>query len=349
MAQADGGDAGHGSDHGLTFFQRASLVQVGNALFGQQVGHIVAVDHDRRQWHAALAGDLDCVQGLDKGGFTAFLEGLDHLHHQLLAAFEQRLGGVAAALTHVQPGGCAMAATARVVAHVRRPAKTRQATTGDGGRVSIAINLQGRTNKQVNRVLPCQLAEHAVRAQRTVAPGEEHIRARGDVLLHAQFGAEAMHALHPTAFDGRDQGGMGVEGPVAADLALQAQRFAVGGQDQFDGGGVEADTMVERLHIVLFVDAADGHHRHQHMHRLDVAWVAGEQRLDVERLVRHHHKIDPGRWDVDSRQFADIIHQLVDLDDDDTVAEGRRLNQRRGVLGAGAGVDVARTVGHETG
>jgi hypothetical protein len=36
------------------------------------------------------------------------------------------------------------------------------------------------------------------------------------------------------------------------------------------------------------------------MHRLDVPRVAGEQRFDVERLVGHHHEIDPGRGNVDA-------------------------------------------------
>ncbi len=38
---------------------------------------------------------------------------------------------------------------------------------------------------------------------------------------------------------------------------------------------------------------------------------------------------------------------MVDLGDDDTVAERGRLHQRRGVFGAGPGVQVAFTVGHE--
>ncbi len=42
----------------------------------------------------------------------------------------------------------------------------------------------------------------------------------------------------------------------------------------------------ERLHLVPLVDAANRHHRHQHVHRLDQARVAREQRLDEERLVR---------------------------------------------------------------
>ena len=52
---------------------------------------------------------------------------------------------------------------------------------------------------------------------------------------------------------------------------------------------------------------------------------------------------------VDARQFADVVDQLVDLDDDDAVAERGRFDQCRGVFGARAGVDVAGAVGHEPG
>ncbi|KAF1053879.1 MAG: hypothetical protein GAK43_01201 [Stenotrophomonas maltophilia] len=242
-----------------------------------------------------------------------------------------------------------MAPAARVVAHVRRTAEAGQATAGDGGGMAVAVDLQGRADEQVDRVLPGQLAEHAVGAQRAVAAGEEHVRARGDVTLYAQFGAEAVHALDPAAFDGGNQRGVRVERPVAADLAFQAEAFAVGGQDQFDGGGVEADAMVERLHVVFFVDAANRHHRHQHVYRLDVAWIAGEQRFDVEGPVGDHHEVDPRCRDVDPRQVAGVVDQLVDLDDDDAIAEGRRFDQRRAVFGARAGIDVAVAIGHEAG
>ena len=40
---------------------------------------------------------------------------------------------------------------------------------------------------------------------------------------------------------------------------------------------------------------------------------------------------------------------MVDLNDNDAVAERRRFDQRRGIFGARAGVDVAGAVGHETG
>gem|GEM_PF-6418854 len=71
--------------------------------------------------------------------------------------------------------------------------------------------------------------------------------------------------------------------------------------------------------------------------------------LDVERLVGLHHEVDPAGRDVHARQVARVVDDLVDLDDDDAVGEGRGFDQRRGVLGARAGVDVALAVGGEAG
>ncbi len=162
-----------------------------------------------------------------------------------------------------------MPTTARVMPHIRCPAETGQPATGHGGRMTVTVDLQGRTDKQVHRILPGQLAEHPVRTQRTVAPGEEHIRAGGDVVLHPQFGAETMHAFDPATFNGGNQGrGAGLSVQLRQILPFRAEGFTVGRQDQFDGGSVETDPVVEGLHIVFFVDPANRHHRHQHMHGL---------------------------------------------------------------------------------
>ena len=56
---------------------------------------------------------------------------------------------------------------------------------------------------------------------------------------------------------------------------------------------------------------------------------------------------EPG--DVDPRQVADVVDDLVDLRDHDAVAEGGGLDQRRRVFGARAGVEVACAVGLEAG
>jgi hypothetical protein len=85
-SQADRGVAGHAADRLLAFFVGAAQQQVGDAFLGQDVGDVVAVDHHRRDRHLRLFGQLPGVRALDEGRLHVLAEGLDHLHHQLLAA-----------------------------------------------------------------------------------------------------------------------------------------------------------------------------------------------------------------------------------------------------------------------
>ena len=91
------------------------------------MGHVIAINHHRRQRHAGGFGDVDRVERFNEGRFYAGLEGFDHLHHQLFTALHRvRLGD------HIEPGRGGVAATVRVMAHVRRAAETGKTTAGDG-------------------------------------------------------------------------------------------------------------------------------------------------------------------------------------------------------------------------
>jgi hypothetical protein len=48
---------------------------------------------------------------------------------------------------------------------------------------------------------------------------------------------------------------MGVKDEVAADFTFKPQFFAVGGKQQFDGRGVEPDTVVKPLYSVFSINA----------------------------------------------------------------------------------------------
>ncbi|CAH0246193.1 hypothetical protein SRABI106_02512 [Rahnella aquatilis] len=142
---------------------------------------------------------------------------------------------------------------------------------------------------------------------------------------------------------------MRVQCPVFTDFAAQAELFAVSGQQQFDSGGVKTDAVVERLHVVFGVDTFNGHHGHQHVNRFDQARVTGEQRFDEEWLVGDDHEIDPVARNIDARQISVFFNQFVDLRNHDTVFEGCGFDQRRGVFGACAGIQIAFAVSFETG
>ena len=53
-AEADRRVAGHAADRLLALLVAAAQQQVGDAFLGEDVRHVVAVDHDRRQLHAGL-------------------------------------------------------------------------------------------------------------------------------------------------------------------------------------------------------------------------------------------------------------------------------------------------------
>src|SRR4029077_18521995 len=98
----------------------------------------------------------------------------------------------------------------------------------------------------------------------------------------------------------------------------------------------------EAPHTVFAVDALDGHHGHQDLVLGDARRIAGEQRLDVEGLVRFDDEVDPVAGYVDARHLVD---DLIHLGDDDARLEGGRLDDGGRVLGIGAGIEIAVAVG----
>ncbi len=62
---------------------------------------------------------------------------------------------------------------------------------------------------------------------------------------------------NPTRLDRGDQRGMGIEGPMAANLALQAQLFPIGREEELDRSSVEADAVVEPADAVWRVETLD--------------------------------------------------------------------------------------------
>src|SRR5258708_27462903 len=115
---------------------------------------------------------------------------------------------------------------------------------------------------------------------------------------------------------------MRIESPIAAALALEAERLPVSGQQQFDRGGIEADSMIERGDAVMLINAANHQHSHQYLQLRDVARIAGEERFDRERPVGNDDEVHPRAGNVDARH---LIAQLVDLSDDDAVSKSRGL------------------------
>ncbi len=100
--------------------------------------------------------------------------------------------------------------------------------------------------------------------------------------------------------------------------------------------------MIEPPDLVRFVNCRDGHHRHQDLVFPDLGRIAREQGLDRIGPRGRRDDIDPVARNVDARQALD---GLVHLGDDDPTAKGRRLHERRRVLGIRAGIKVTLPVG----
>ncbi len=155
-----------------------------------------------------------------------------------------------------------------------------------------------------------------------------------------------MDLLDPARFDRRDQGRMGVEREARRHLALQPQLLAIGRQQKLDRRGIEADAVVQPLDAIGRVDALDRQHGGQDLAFGDRRGIAGEQRLDEERLVRLDDEMHPVGRDVDARHLVD---DLVHLGDDDAVLEGGGLHDGRRVLGVRPGIEISLPVGTDRG
>jgi hypothetical protein len=100
--------------------------------------------------------------------------------------------------------------------------------------------------------------------------------------------------------------------------------------------------VVEPQHLVGLVDRGDCHHRHQDVLVPDLGGVACEQRIDQVRLRAWYDEIDPVAGYVDPRQ---VVHDLVDLRDDDAAAECCSFGDRGRILGVRTGIEIAVAVG----
>ena len=101
-------------------------MQIGDALFGQYVGDVIGVHHDRRQGEVGFFRQFPGVQLVDESGLALLAEGFLHLHHQTFAArhiANQLLLGGLELFAAFQPGLRCMTAAFGVAAHIRRAAK----------------------------------------------------------------------------------------------------------------------------------------------------------------------------------------------------------------------------------
>src|ERR1700677_1711917 len=119
---------------------RAAEKQMGDAFLADNMGYVVAVDHDGRQIEFEFLGELEAVELIDKYRDHFFAEGLDELDHQLAPAHQRRMA-VDRLAAGLEPGLARMAAAMRVRTHVRRPAKAGDAVRRHCRTVSLEVDL----------------------------------------------------------------------------------------------------------------------------------------------------------------------------------------------------------------
>src|SRR5580658_9804309 len=155
------GEARDAADGLLALLGRAAEKQVGDAFLADDMGYIVAVDHDGRQIELQLLGEFEAVELVDEYRSHFFPEGLDELDHELAPAHQLWMAadGLTASL---QPGLAGMTAAMRVRTHVGRPTKAGDAICRDCRAVSVEVDLQRGPDEQIRRIETGKLAVQAV-------------------------------------------------------------------------------------------------------------------------------------------------------------------------------------------
>src|ERR1700733_11902860 len=138
-----------------------------------------------------------------------------------------------------------MAASMRVMSHIRRTSEACKASRRYRRRIGIPVHLKRCSNKGIHGVLTSKLTENTVRPQAAIPASEEDVGASTDVFIHSNFASERVNALNPSALDSRNQGGVRIQREVQADLSAKPERLSIGGEKKFNGSRVETNSVIE--------------------------------------------------------------------------------------------------------
>src|ERR1700722_18791614 len=134
-----------------------------------------------------------------------------------------------------------MAASMRVMPHIRRASEARKTSDRYRGGVGVAIHLQRCSNEGIHGVLTSKLTKNTVRPQAAVPASEEDVGASTDVFIHSDFASERVNALNPSALDRRNQCRVRIQRKVFADLSTKPEGLSVGREKKFNGSRVETN------------------------------------------------------------------------------------------------------------
>src|SRR5258708_37667139 len=116
---------------------------------------------------------------------------------------------------------------------------------------------------------------------------------------------------------------MGIEDPMPTDFATQSKGLSIGRKKKFDGRGIKPDAVIERGDVMMFINSANDHHRHQDVDLTDSAWGTRNERFDREWCVGLDKHIAPGTRLIYAWK---IIGDLIPVIDNSSIIKSRVCN-----------------------
>src|SRR5271154_7133396 len=138
-----------------------------------------------------------------------------------------------------------MAASMRVMSHIRRASEACKASGRYRRGIGIPVHLKRCSNEGIHGVLTSKLTKNTVRPQAAIPAGEEDVGTSTDVFIHSDFASERVNALNPSALDSRNKCGVRIQRKVFADFSAKPERLPIGRQKKFNGSRVETNSVIE--------------------------------------------------------------------------------------------------------
>src|ERR1700679_3689127 len=124
--QADRAHSSHRCEGAAALLLPFGFVEICNAFLGDDMTHVISVDHDGGNWHPCLLANLHRVESFHERGNAPALKGLNGLNHEFATANYRLLFR-----NQIKPRGGTVPSSMRIVSHVGRASESCQPSDGD--------------------------------------------------------------------------------------------------------------------------------------------------------------------------------------------------------------------------
>src|ERR1700722_18712311 len=138
-----------------------------------------------------------------------------------------------------------MAASMRIMPHIRRASEPCKASGRYRRGIGIPVHLKRCSNEGIHGVLTSKLTKNTVRPQAAIPASEEDVGASTDVFIHSDLTSERVNALNPSALDSRYQCGVRIQREMFAYFSTKSERLSIGREKKLNRGGVETNSVIE--------------------------------------------------------------------------------------------------------